>query len=99
MRERTMLSQATIADTTAKTPTEPDRERYARERFEANIARLRIEIRLGTARRNLDVAIELCEFLLEASGSGKLVEHYRAELDAIKAGLNWRHTARRGGRR
>lgn len=93
-----MLNQATIADTTAKTgPTEG--ELYARQRFEANIARLRIEIRLGTARRNLDVAIELCEFLLEASGSGKLVDHYRAELDAIKAGLNWRHTARRGGRR
>lgn len=97
-----MIKSTTIAtetDTTAERPMPTARQLYARERFEHQIARLRIEIRLATRRRHLDVIVELLEWLLAEAGTGCLVTRYRTELDEVKASLAWRGQPARGARR
>jgi hypothetical protein len=85
------LAAAELAAPTAK-------QLYARERFEQHIGRLRIEVRLATRRRHLDVIVELLEWLVAEAGTGKIVDRYRTELDEAKASLTWRGRASRGRR-
>ena len=52
--------------------------------FERNLGRLRLELRMGTPRRHLDVLVELLDTLVSECGQTKLTECYRAELHAVK---------------
>jgi hypothetical protein len=91
-------TQTTETDTYAEPRPPTARQLYARERFEHHIARLRIEVRLATRRRHLDVIVELLEWLVAESGTGRMVSRYRAELDEVKASLAWRGRSPRGRR-
>ncbi len=64
-------------------------QRLARERFELQIRRLRDETRRGRPRKNLDALVQLCETLLDAAGSGSIVEQYRDELGRARAAVVW----------
>lgn len=61
----------------------------ARTRFEYHIARLRIEMRCGSPRSNLEVLVRLCDYLVEQAGAGPLVDRYRLELRRAKAAVSW----------
>lgn len=56
----------------------------AQQAFERNLGRLRLELRMGTPRRHLDVIVELLEALLPDCGKSKLTDCYRSELHAAK---------------
>jgi hypothetical protein len=92
-------TRPTETDTAAAPAPPTARQLYARQRFEHHIARLRLEVRLATRRRHLDVIVELLEWLIAESGSGRIVARYRTELDEVKASLTWRGRPGRGARR
>jgi hypothetical protein len=60
------------------------RQHRAQRAFTRTIAKLWLELRLGTPRRHLDVLVELCDALLSECGKSKLSECYRFELDKAK---------------
>lgn len=66
----------------------------AQQAFERNLGRLRLELRMGTPRRHLDVLVELCDALLPECGKSKLTECYRAELHAAKTLVSQRSNLR-----
>lgn len=61
------------------------REYRAQQAFARNLGRLRIELRLGTPRRHLDVLVELLDALLPECGDTLLAASYRDELGRAKA--------------
>ena len=60
------------------------REHKAQARFERNMQLLDLELTLGTARRHLDVLVELLEQLVEQCGHSLLADSYRTELRHAK---------------
>jgi hypothetical protein len=60
------------------------KQHRAQQAFERNLGRLRLELRMGTPRRHLDVLVELLETLLPDCGHTRLTDHYRTELHAAK---------------
>lgn len=70
------------------------KEHRAQRAFERNLGRLRLELRMGTPRRHLDVLVELLEALVPECGKSKLSEHYRAELHAVKLDVSQRSNLR-----
>ena len=59
-------------------------EHLAQLRFVRNRQLLELELQMGSARRHLDVLIELLELLLPHCGSSQLVTTYRGELSTLK---------------
>lgn len=77
------------------------RQHHAQQAFERNAGRLRLELRMGTPRRHLDVLVELLEELLQDCGQGTLLTvSYRAELRDLKQDVATRGNLRlvRGGK-
>ncbi len=70
------------------------REHKAQERFVRNMQLLELELRMGTARRHLDVLVELLEQLVAQCGASLLAETYRTELDHAKRRVITRHNLR-----
>lgn len=67
----------------------------AQQAFERNLGRLRLELRLGTPRRHLDVLVELLEALLPDCGDGTLLtESYRRALHAVRSQIALRSDER-----
>lgn len=87
MRAPILAIRATESTTTEAIPTAA--ERYARERFERHVDRLRVEIKRGSPRASLDACVRTCVTLLESAGEGRIVEQYRAELRAARNAIVW----------
>jgi hypothetical protein len=66
------------------------RQHRAQQAFERNLGRLRLELRMGTPRRHLDVLVELLDALLPECGKTQLTDCYRAELHAAKTQVSQR---------
>lgn len=62
--------------------------------IERNLGQLRIELRAGTARRHLDVLVELIETLLRDCTQTVLTDCYRSELQDLKLQVSTRHNLR-----
>jgi hypothetical protein len=69
-------------------------EHRAQQRFQRNMQLLDLELTMGTARRHLDVLVELLEQLVEQCGHSLLSDGYRSELAHAK-----RRVASRGNLR
>lgn len=61
------------------------KQHTASQAFDRNASLLRLELSMGTARRHLDVLVELLETLLPETGGSLVTEHYRQQLAALKA--------------
>ena len=81
-----MIQSSTTTSTHKSHP--PTRgELLARERFEAQIKRLRDETMRGRPRENLGALVRVCEGLLDEAGSGPIVRVYRDELGKARAAV------------
>jgi len=72
-------------------------EHRAQQRFTANMRALHLELAESsppTARRHLDVLVELLETLLPFCGQSVLTAAYRAELSEIRLRVAVRHNLR-----
>lgn len=70
------------------------REHKAAERFTRNMQLLDLELAMGSARRHLDVLVELLELLVEQCGNSLRTESFRAELSHAKRRVTTRGNLR-----
>lgn len=70
------------------------RQHVAQRDFEKNASRLRLELTMGTARRHLDVLVELLESNLRDAGDSLLAQGYAAELATLETMVRTRSNLR-----
>jgi len=70
------------------------KDRRAQHRFERNLERLELELSQRTARRHLDVLVELLEMILDSMLPTLVVAANRQKLNAVKARVSTRHNLR-----
>lgn len=89
MNERATDTDATRRHSGIRPVATTAAQRLARERFELQIRRLRDEITRCRPRANLGAMVRVCEQLLDAAGSGPIVDQYRYELGRARAAVVW----------
>lgn len=70
------------------------REHQAQARFERAMQRLDLELTMGTARRHLDVLVDLLELLVEQCGNSLRTDAFRSELAHAKRRVGTRGNLR-----
>jgi hypothetical protein len=70
------------------------KDRRSQQRFERNLERLELELSQRTARRHLDVLVDLLETILDSMLPTLVVAANRQKLNAVKARVATRHNLR-----